>query len=147
MDTPIYYTLMAGTADFYYGCFNQNGSAPIPITSSNPGLRSSVTLTPRKSIITGSLSLSDETIVQCPNKGKLCLVGAAYTEMTLTDVTTPVGPVSLPDLSVGNQYSNTPLGACFSTRQCLGLGAHCSKSTECCGGFCGGSLTGGNVCN
>jgi hypothetical protein len=148
-NTPVAYELTAGTADFYYECFSLNGSASNPVTSSNPGLFSSVTLTPRKNTITGSLSLSDETVLLlCQEKGlKLCLVGSTYSDVTIADTTTTpsVTPVSLPTISIGSPTSSTPL-QCFNTKQCLPGGSHCSKDSECCDGLCG-NFNGQKVCS
>jgi len=147
-NTPITYQLTAGTVDFYYQCFSSNGS-PIPVTSSNLDVFSRAMLTPRKNTITGTLSLSDESVIQCQQKGKLCSVGSAYSDVTIADLTTmpSVPPVSLPPISIGSPTSLTPL-QCFDAKQCLVGGSHCSNSSECCDGVCG-TFFGGQqkVCN
>jgi hypothetical protein len=153
-NTPVSYELTAGTVDFYYQCFSQNGIPSNPVTSSNLDVSSGVTLTPRKNTITGSLSLSDETdLLLCQQKGlKLCSVGSTYSDVTIADTTTtPSVTVSLPTISIGSPTSSTPLQCFNTTNTCLPIGAHCAQygvNTKCCTGFCNGSLYGNhNTCS
>jgi hypothetical protein len=153
--TPVSYELTAGTVDFYYQCFNANGIPSNPVTSSNLDVSSDVTLTPRKYTITGSLSLSDETVLLlCQQKGlKLCSVGSTYSDVTIADTTTmpSVTPVSLPTISIGSPTSSTPLQCFNTTNTCLQSGDHCGQygvNTKCCSGFCTGSPYGNhNTCS
>jgi hypothetical protein len=101
---PITYTLTAGQGtQFTYQCYTKSNNAPqgSPNNVFPSQLMASGTFPPSKNgQITASLTLEPQPDNDCQGGGlKLCLVAVSYQNMELADISTPAGPVSLPNRS------------------------------------------------
>lgn len=103
---PITYTLTAGSGtQFTYQCYTKSNNSPqgAPNNVFPSNLTATGTFPPSKNgQITASLTLDPQPTSDCQGGGlKLCLVYVTYQNVQLTDISTPVGPVNLPDRSEG----------------------------------------------
>lgn len=102
-NTPITYSLVASNETFTFQCYNPANNTPQgdPNGVSYSDASTFETITPRNGQITGSIMLSPEQgSASCQGKAmKLCLVAVSYSGVVFNDVTTPLGPYNMPDLS------------------------------------------------
>lgn len=110
---PITYTLTAGQGtEFTYQCYTKSSNAPqgAPNNVFPSNLTATGTFPPSKNgQITASLTLEPQPDGDCQGGGlKLCLVAVTYQNVVLNDITTPVGPVNLPNQSA--TYINSANG-------------------------------------
>ncbi|HEU4852204.1 MAG TPA: hypothetical protein VFT37_08625 [Telluria sp.] len=101
---PVTYSLVANEAIYTYQCFNPAGNTPVGEPN---GVKESdasvfVTMQPRNGQITGSVTLSPSPgDARCQgNAMKMCLVAVSYSGVWFKEETTPVGPFSMPSLSM-----------------------------------------------
>jgi hypothetical protein len=101
-NTPITYSLTAGTAVFTFQCYNPANHTPQgdPNGQSFSNVTTFETLTPRNGQITGSIMLSPEKgSASCQgNAMTLCLTAVSYSGVVFKEETTPLGPYNLPPL-------------------------------------------------
>lgn len=114
-NAPITYSLSAGSGtQFTYQCYTRSNNSPqgSPNNVFPSSLTTTGTFPPSKNgQITASLTLVPQPDSDCQGGGlKLCLVYVNYQNVVLNDVTTPVGPVYLPNQSATfiNSANNHP---------------------------------------
>jgi hypothetical protein len=104
-NTPVTYSLSAGTENFTFQCFTKTGNTPqgSPNGESFSNESTETTLTPHNGQIRGSISLIPQVgDASCQGQGlKLCLTAVEYLDVTFQDETnsTPEPPFSLGDFS------------------------------------------------
>lgn len=112
-NTPITYSLTAGEVIYTFQCFNPAGNKPSgdPNGVSSTDVSTFTTITPRNGQITGSVYISPTSQgASCQgNSMKLCLMAAEYYDVWFKDETSPVGPISMPNLSVTLSKPNCDL--------------------------------------
>jgi hypothetical protein len=99
----ITYSLTTTEATFTFQCFNPAGNKPQgdPNGQSFSYKSTFMSLDPRNGQITGAIVMSPEKgSASCQgNSMKLCLIAVDYKGVQFTELNTPIGPITMPNMS------------------------------------------------